>query len=128
MAIRPIKSMSHRFKLAFILILSFSTFTVHAQSSPQRGTRTSQASLTVTAVVQSSVGVVAREDGTQEVFVANAPDSPATPSRVDPVKNNGQATVIYSVPTGRFQYELARETVFSKTTFQPLTVITVVPR
>jgi hypothetical protein len=118
----------HRFKPAFILILSFSTFAIQAQSSPQRGARTSQASLTVTAVVQSSVGVVATDDGAQEVFVANAPDSPATPSRVDPLKSNGQATVIYSFPTGRFQYELARETVFSKATFQPLTVITVVPR
>jgi hypothetical protein len=118
----------HGFKPAFILILSLSTFAVRAQSPPERGTRASTGALTVTATVQSSVGVISSGDGKQEVFVANAPGSPATLARPGRLQSNGQGAVVYSFPAGPFQYELTRQIVFANAIPRPVIVVTVIPR
>ena len=118
----------HGLKLAFILIFSLSASAVRAQSPPDRHTRTRQGSLTVTAVVQSSVGVISTADGRQEVFVANAPAAPATVSRLDRLWSDGQDAVSFSFPAGPLQYQVNRETVFANATSQRLVVVTVIPR
>ena len=121
--------MFHRgFKLVFIVTWIVSTVTALAQPTSERGARSSQGSLTVTAVVQSSGGVIATDDGKQEVFVANAPGSPATLSRMRRLQSDAQATVAYTLPTGSLQYELTRETLLTSASSEPVIVVTVVPR
>jgi len=118
----------HPFKSIFIAIVALSALAAHAQSPGEHNTRTSQASLTVTAVVQSSVGLTSTADGTQQVFVANAPHSQTTLSRLDRWQSYGRGAIAYSFPAASPPYQLTRETVYASATSQPVIVVIVVPR
>ena len=62
-------------KAALVSVMALLGYSLAHAQSPQRGTgKSAEGSLTVTAVVDSSVSFVMKPDGTQQVIVANAPD------------------------------------------------------
>ena len=101
-----------------------------AHSQQVSGGHTAQASLTVTVMVESSVGLVPGEDGKPQLIVANAPDPRETFS---PRTAVSKSSVLYAVAGKPVHVEVTRETEMlringGKTGRQPVTVVTVVPQ
>jgi len=111
--------------VAILILFAIASIAASAQSPQGRVGHSTQATLTVTVVVESSVGLVASPDGRQKLIVANAPDSRETFSRQMPA-------VAYNFPGKRVHFDVTRETqvmnATGKANHQPVTITTVVPR
>jgi len=108
-----------------ILLVIAASVAAPAQSRPVQVGRSAQGSLTVTIVIESSVGLVTSPDGRQQLMVANAPDPRETFSRQAPA-------VAYKFPVKLAHFDVTRETqvmnVTGKANHQPVTITTVVPQ
>ena len=102
--------------LAFFVTAAFPQSNHHVQlppSSRRSIARSNEGTLTVTARVVSSVGVIIRPDGRQQIFVANAPDQRESLSaQENAVRLAFQASEAASV-TARFLLRPAASTVRS---------------
>ena len=108
------------------LVLALASVIASAQSRPGQIGHSAQGTLTVTVIVESSVGLVAGADGKQQLIVANAPDPKQTFSRQAP-------SVAYSFPGKPVRFEVTREMQLLNVTggpasSEPVTLVTVVPR
>ena len=111
--------------LGTLILLAIASVAASAQSRQGQVGRSAQGTLTVTVVVESSVGLVASPDGRQQLIVANAPDSRETFSPQMPA-------VAYNFPGKPVHFDIMRATkmlnVTGKSNHQPVTITTVVPR
>ena len=108
-----------------LILLAIAFNAASAQSRPGPAGRSAQGALTVTVVVESSVGLVAGPDGRQQLIVANAPDTRETFSRQEPA-------VAYSFPGKSVRFDVMRKTqamnAAGKANHRTVTITTVVPR
>ena len=107
------------------ILLAIASIAASAQSRQGHVGRSAQGTLTVTVVIESSVGLIAGPDGRQQLVVANAPDSRETFSRHTPA-------VAYNFPVKPVHFDVTSETqvmkVTGKANRQPVAITTVVPR
>ena len=116
-----------------LLVFAFAGTATSGQSRQGQIGHSAQGSLTVTVVVESSVGLIASPNGKQQLVVANAPDSKETFSGQAPLKKDSRASVVYSFPGKPVHFDVTRETQLTNVTsgkavYPPVTVVTVVPR
>src|ERR1051325_5169963 len=102
-----------------LILLAIAFNAASAQSRPGPAGRSAQGALTVTVVIESSVGLVAGPDGRQQLIVANAPDSRETFSPPAPA-------VAYNFPRKSVHFDVMRETQMmnaaGKANHQPVTI------
>jgi hypothetical protein len=124
---------SQRLKLVCIALFVSTTVGAAAQSPHDRNSRSAQGSLTVSVVVESSVGLMPGSDGQHRLVVANAPDPKETFSPRESLNKNSRSPVSYSFPRRPADFDRTRETQLmdvrgGNNRRQQVTLITVVPR
>jgi len=99
----------HRFKPILIALLAFLAVPAPAQSRSTHEA-TAEGSLTVTAVVNSSVGFMRTPDGRQLLIIANAPDPKETFFLSCAAEKDSHAALIDTVLFTQIPFELAKQT------------------